>query len=846
MQQNGTENLVPATPSTGGGGRRLLCICYDYPPDTSPTAIRTGKLLARLARGGWAIDVVTAEARPAAVGHAAVRTVPPPHPSAWTRWLTRARLSKLLELTRRVDDKRAWVAPATAAAMALVAEHRPAAVVVFMMPYSAGLVALDLKRRTGLPVLMNFDDSPTCSDMHVSFPTAWHHRRTVAYEDALVAGADALVYVSRRTLERVRDRQPAGQRAKFHLVRYGADPADFAAAPADPPVDPPAVGPADATFRIVYTGGLTGWFAFDDGRTGVRRWAARALAFWNGLGQHVPTALDLRGASPVFVARAAQQVMREDPSVRVRVEVYGNRYPAGVVNAVLAREGVADVVRLHGPVPHGRAVELARSADLLFMTLPDRVDGSPGGRISAKTYEYLMTDRPILAALPPGRGPRLPGRVGRRDRLPAGRRGRHGRRHSRRRRPPPPPVRPAAGRPQLRPPGRGVRGRDRRRHVRVGHHCDRIWAPGGIATYVRRASDWQRAHGDEVVFLTSEGDDKPTDGDGRVAEPVAGGDALLGRAAELRLDVLHTYLQVDADLARSPVPVVRTVMGHQPYCPSGSRFFKRWERACDRPFTVAGCTWGHLVDRCGSVRPNKLLDDLRRTRVEERSLRGVRVIAISEFVRSQMIRDGYDPATIDLLHLPIRHITPAARADGGRPRVLYAGRLATEKGVGWLLRAMARTTADVVLDVAGTGDAEAELRALVADLGLGGRVTFLGWVDEAGVDRLMAGTRAAVFPSLWHEPFGLVAVEAMAHGVPVIGSRVGGIPETVRDGHNGLLVDANDVPGLAAAIDRLAADPALATRLGAAGQRDAAERFGLDDHMQQLAAVYAKAIASRR
>ena len=382
--------------------------------------------------------------------------------------------------------------------------------------------------------------------------------------------------------------------------------------------------------------------------------------------------------------------------------------------------------------------------------------------------------------------------------------------------------------------------------MKVGHFCHRMWAPGGIATYVRRASDWQRAHGDEVVFLTEAGDLDLTDRDGRTAVPVTADEALLRRAAELGLDVLHVYTVVDADLARSPVPVVRTVMGHQPYCPSGSRYLKRWGRPCDRPFTVTGCTWGHLVDRCGSARPRNLTNDMWRTRTEERSLSGgVRVIAISEFVRSQMVRDGYDAASIDLIHLPIRRVTPAARAEAGRPRVLYAGRLSREKGVGWLLRALACTTSDAILDVAGTGDLEPELKRLTAELGLADRVTFLGWVDEAGVDALLARTRVAVFPSVWHEPFGLVAVEAMAHGVPVIGSRVGGIPETVRDGHNGLLVEPNDVAGLAAALDRLATDPALATRLGANGQRDAAERFGLEDHMRQLAAVYAKAIGGR-
>jgi glycosyltransferase involved in cell wall biosynthesis len=379
---------------------RLLCVCYECPPQTTPTAIRTGKLLGRLARDGWALDVVTAAAD-AAVPGAVIRHVPMPRESRLRSRLVRWRLAKLPDLLDWPDDKRAWVAPATAAAMAAVAEHRPDAIAVFMMPYSAGLVGLELKRRTGLPVVMNFDDSPTCSDMHASFATPWHYRRTVAFEDRLVRGADAAVFVSQRTMDRVRDRQPADHRGNFHLVRYGADPADYAG--------PPPAPAGDGVFRIVYLGGMTGWHAFDHGRSDplAKRLLSRTLAMWNGLGRHWLAELDQRGSSPVFVARAAQQAMAADPSLRgrVRVEVYGNRHPRAVVDRLLAAEGVADVVDVHGPVPNAEAIRLARGADLLFMALPDRVDGSPGGRISAKTYEYLMTDRPILAALPPGEGP---------------------------------------------------------------------------------------------------------------------------------------------------------------------------------------------------------------------------------------------------------------------------------------------------------------------------------------------------------------------------------------------------------------------------------------------------------
>jgi glycosyltransferase involved in cell wall biosynthesis len=73
-----------------------------------------------------------------------------------------------------------------------------------------------------------------------------------------------------------------------------------------------------------------------------------------------------------------------------------------VVNKVLQNQNIADVVSVSGSLPHFEAIQLARQADLLLITLPNRPDGSQGGRISCKTYEYLMTDRPILAAVPYG------------------------------------------------------------------------------------------------------------------------------------------------------------------------------------------------------------------------------------------------------------------------------------------------------------------------------------------------------------------------------------------------------------------------------------------------------------
>lgn len=100
-----------------------------------------------------------------------------------------------------------------------------------------------------------------------------------------------------------------------------------------------------------------------------------------------------------------------------------------------------------------------------------------------------------------------------------------------------------------------------------------------------------------------------------------------------------------------------------------------------------------------------------------------------------------------------------------------------------------------------------------------------GWLNHAETQRLYQQAYIVAVPSLWHEPFGLVAVEAMAAGKPVVASRSGGLRDIVRDGDTGILTEAGDVPGLATAIARLLDDPALAAAMGARGRRVVEEEY---------------------
>jgi glycosyltransferase involved in cell wall biosynthesis len=369
----------------------VLCIAQSFPPETTPTAIRAGKLLERLS-ARWDVTVITAGGGPREPGSLRVEQVRTRRPSRLLATLGRLRLGKLAELLIWPDEGIFWLVPALLAGRRLVRETAPSAIVVFMMPYSSGLIGLSLSRLTRLPLILNLDDSPTCTDMHPHYPTRLHHRLARALEDLYVRRADAIIYVSQRNLELVRERQRETDRSKLRLVRYGADREAVT----------PAAPENGASFEIAYVGAMSGWWSLlGDGGGG---WRNRLFERWQRLGRHERLQLDQRSSSPAFIGRAIVAAVGEHPDWegQVHFTVHGNPYPDWLVERALDAVGVAEVVTVHGPVPHERIAGILAASDLLFLTLPRRIDGSPGGRISAKTYEYLATDLPILAAVPRG------------------------------------------------------------------------------------------------------------------------------------------------------------------------------------------------------------------------------------------------------------------------------------------------------------------------------------------------------------------------------------------------------------------------------------------------------------
>lgn len=238
------------------------------------------------------------------------------------------------------------------------------------------------------------------------------------------------------------------------------------------------------------------------------------------------------------------------------------------------------------------------------------------------------------------------------------------------------------------------------------------------------------------------------------------------------------------------------------------------------------------------VAMRSMLDRYRRGRVHA-------FVAVSGAVAAALEATGVDPARI--LVIPngvdvegLRHAASSAviHREDSAFRMGFFGRLEPIKGCDYAIRAVAKLRErqyDVRLKVAGSGSQDASLRSLAAELDVSDRVDFLGTVPSVAPH--MASCDVVVVPSL-SEAFGLTAAEALALGVPVVASKVGGLPEVVVDGVTGLLVPPADASAIADAVAALVDAPELASQMGGQGSAMVSTRFSTTAMVDGYARMY--------
>jgi colanic acid/amylovoran biosynthesis glycosyltransferase len=222
-------------------------------------------------------------------------------------------------------------------------------------------------------------------------------------------------------------------------------------------------------------------------------------------------------------------------------------------------------------------------------------------------------------------------------------------------------------------------------------------------------------------------------------------------------------------------------------------------------------------------------------------------LCASAFIRQRLLERGFPESRTHTHYIGVDcHSIRPREACEEKPLILHVARLVEVKGTRYLLRAfatVARQHDQVRLLIIGDGPLRTGLQALAASLGVRDRVEFLGALPHAEVLSWMRKAAMLALPGIRtatgrEEGLGMVLLEAAATGLPIIGSRVGGIPECILDGRTGFLVPERDASALAQRLSELLENPVKRHQMGAAGRALVESRFNIDRQTAALEDFY--------
>lgn len=366
---------------------RVLFLAYHFPPNGGAAVQRNAKFARYLPELGYEPVVVTGPGpstdrwtpRDDTLEHdlpegLEIHRIAAHAPPASTG--LKRRTERLL--ARRPPWESWWVEAALAAG--LRAGPETDVIYASLVPYETADAAAQLSLRLGIPWVADLQDPWALDEMWL-YPSGTHRRRDLQRMERLLSTAEAVIMNTPEAVLRVARHLPRLAERLTPAIPNGFDAADFAC---------PAPLRAGSVFRIAHTGYL---------HTALGRRQRKTAAMRRFLGGEPVPGVDILTRSHVFLLAALDELRRNDPTHSDTLELHlaGSLTPADLE--------VVDghpLVHLHGYMTHGETVDLMRSADLLFLPMQDLPGGVRAGIVPGKTYEYLASGTPILAAVPDG------------------------------------------------------------------------------------------------------------------------------------------------------------------------------------------------------------------------------------------------------------------------------------------------------------------------------------------------------------------------------------------------------------------------------------------------------------
>ncbi len=393
----------------------------------------------------------------------------------------------------------------------------------------------------------------------------------------------------------------------------------------------------------------------------------------------------------------------------------------------------------------------------------------------------------------------------------------------------------------------------------VLHGSHNYYIPGGAERYFFELSDLLEQHGHKVIpFCGASDKNRPSEYSDYfppaidttnpsftdVFRFIYSRDArrYIKRAIhDLNPDIAHLHIyhgkltsSILGALKENHIPIVQTLHEYKLLCPvyscvrngqicedcQGKHFWKALAHRCNRGSiarSAVSMTESYVAKMLGAV---EKVDHF---------------IGVSQFMTDKMLSIGVPRDKISTVHnfVDSEKLRPAA--EPGK-YVLYFGRLDATKGLFTLLDAM-RDNPDLQCVIAGSGPDGDALQAYASQHNMQ-NVRFPGFVEGTELQDMIRGAVCTVLPAEWYENCPMSVLESLAYARPVIGTRIGGIPELIDDGQDGLIVEPGDREQLSVALRELGGNPHQSALMGRAGREKVARRFSPAHHYAQIRAIY--------
>ena len=384
--------------------------------------------------------------------------------------------------------------------------------------------------------------------------------------------------------------------------------------------------------------------------------------------------------------------------------------------------------------------------------------------------------------------------------------------------------------------------------LHLNHH---LAEKGGVETYLLAVLPLLAEQGVKSIWAYAEGDEGLWSNSlhlpsiGKLTGSSTDRKEIQDVILSLNVDVIHIHNIQNAELIEASIEVCPTIVTTHDYrwiCPANTFFFKRTQKVCNKTCGNIGCLPTTIRKHCLTPRLNYALPFLRRIQQMKRGHTLLsHTIAPSPVAAERLRRAGWDDRRISVLPyfcpLPVRE---APRALPSRPTISFIGRIAPNKGQSYFIEALGALPEEWQGIMAGDidNDVAEQLQSEARKHGCADRLLLQPWATRQQVLDIMDSSTVFVFPSLWQETLGIVALEALSRGVPVVATNIVGIGHWLQSRRCGRAVPPRNAAAIADAVLEVASSEQGLLTAGQAGIELIQEVFAPGHHTEQLLEVY--------